>query len=170
MKSEKIYLVGKSGSGKDHLMRYLRDEKNLKHSLKITTRPSRKNERNGIDYNFISKEDFQTLIKENKLDSYEVYNEWYYGVELNDFENNQVFIKTPSEVAKLTEDQRKRTFVVYIDVDEETRRKRLSRRNDADSVERRIKSDEMDFKDFKDYDLRISDPEFDPEMIYDLML
>ncbi len=51
-KKEKLIILGKSGSGKDYLMRKL-VEKNLVGCLKSTTRPQRKNEIQGITYNFI---------------------------------------------------------------------------------------------------------------------
>ena len=61
-------------------------------------------------------------------------------------------------------------FVVYLDIDMEIRRKRISKRNDNnDSIERRLEADEIDFKDYKYYDLKITDPEFEAEWVYDLM-
>ena len=57
-----------------------------------------------------------------------------------------------------------------IDIDMETRRRRISNRNDNnDSVERRLESDEKDFQNFKKYDLKITDPDFESEWVYSLM-
>ena len=52
------------------------------------------------------------------------------------------------------------SFIVYFDIDEETRRNRLLSRRDADNVERRIEADEKDFENFNDFDHRINDPNF----------
>jgi guanylate kinase len=50
------------------------------------------------------------------------------------------------------------------------RRKRISNRNDNnDSIERRLQADEIDFKNFKNYDLKVTDSEFEAEWVYDLM-
>ena len=38
-----------------------------------------------------------------------------------------------------------------------------------DSVIRRLNADEIDFKDFSNYDLKVTDPVFDIEMILSLM-
>ena len=38
-----------------------------------------------------------------------------------------------------------------------------------DSIKRRLDADEQDFKDFNDYDLKVRDPEFTVEDVYDLM-
>ena len=67
---------------------------------------------------------------------------------------------TPSGIAKLLPEDRKESLIVYLDIDEETRRLRLLGRRDADSVERRLKADDEDFENFNDFDHRIVDPEF----------
>ena len=47
---------------------------------------------------------------------------------------------------------------------------RLKKRNDSnDSIERRMSTDREDFKDFNDYDLKITDAEYDPEFILSLI-
>jgi hypothetical protein len=49
-------------------------------------------------------------------------------------------------------------------------KKRIIKRNDNnDSVIRRLDADDIDFLGFKDYDLKITDPEFDVESIISLM-
>jgi hypothetical protein len=77
---------------------------------------------------------------------------------------------TPGEFSNIDEDTRKKCFVVYLDIDRSVRESRLFRREDRnDSIIRRLDADEIDFKDFRDYDLRITDPEFTVDDIYDLM-
>ena len=39
-------------------------------------------------------------------------------------------------------------------------RKRLTERKDADSAERRLEADDLDFMDFKDYYIRIKNEDF----------
>jgi guanylate kinase len=177
-KKEKLILLGKSGSGKDYLMRKL-VEKGLKGCLKMTTRPQRKFEKQGITYNFVNDNQFTKLIKENKFLAYQTFNVtpegrqpeiWQYGVTLEEFNESQLFIMTPGEFSNIDEDTRKKCFVVYLDIDRSVRESRLFRREDRnDSIIRRLDADEIDFKDFRDYDLRITDPEFTVDDIYDLM-
>jgi guanylate kinase len=77
---------------------------------------------------------------------------------------------TRHELEQIDLEERKNCFVVFLNIDIETRKKRLLKRNDQnDSIDRRIKADEEDFKDFRDYDLSITDPEFESEWIYDIM-
>jgi guanylate kinase len=177
-KREKIIILGKSGSGKDHLMRNL-VEKGLKPCLKWTTRPARKFEKQGITYNFVSENYFTQSINENKFLCYQKFEvtpidrtpeTWYYGITQMEFENSQLFIMTPDEFKNITPEQRKGCFVVYLDIDRSVRESRLFRREDKnDSIKRRLDADEEDFKDLNDYDLKIRDPEFTADDVYDLM-
>jgi guanylate kinase len=173
LKREKILLLGKSGSGKDFLLRGLL-KKELRYSPKFTTRPRRYLETDGVEYNFIDNIKFEKLNNQGNIKVYQSFkigdDTWYYGLTKENFDNNQVFIVTPHELLQLSEDDIINSFVVYIDIDIETRRKRISHRNDNnDSIERRLESDEIDFRDFKTYDLRITDPEFEADWVYDLM-
>ena len=59
-------LSSPSGAGKTSIARYILDkDKNIKLSVSLTTRAKRKNEKAGIDYDFISKDVFETKIKNN---------------------------------------------------------------------------------------------------------
>ena len=59
-------LSSPSGAGKTSIARYILDQdKNIKLSVSLTTRKKRKNEKAGIDYDFISKDVFKTKIKNN---------------------------------------------------------------------------------------------------------
>ena len=59
-------LSSPSGAGKTSIARYILDQdKNIKLSVSLTTRKKRKNEKAGIDYDFISKDVFETKIKNN---------------------------------------------------------------------------------------------------------
>ena len=178
MKSEKVIIIGCSGSGKDYLMRKL-VERGLKGCLKWTTRPQRKHEKQGITYNFVSDTQFTESINENKFLTYQTFSvtpegkdpeTWYYGVTNEEFQRAQVFIMTPGEFSNINPELRKSCFVVYLDIDRSVRESRLFKRQDKnDSIKRRLDADEEDFKGFSDYDLKITDPEFTADDVYDLM-
>ena len=111
------------------------------------------------------------MLNEGKIKTHQNFiingDKWYYGISKENFDNNNVFIMTPAEFSMLSTDERKNCFVIYLDIDEVTRRIRLQSRNDNnDSIDRRIKADKEDFKNLKDYDLKITDPEFDAEMVH----
>jgi guanylate kinase len=170
-KTEKLLICGHSGSGKDFLLRQLK-EKGLKASIKVTTRPKRKNEIEGVNYYFKTLNQFESL---DLLVSQDFFNDkgelWKYGILKEDFNNSQAFILTPDEVRQLTPEVRKNCFVVFLDIDRSIRESRISNRQDQnDSIKRRLDADEIDFKNFTDYDLKITDPEFDVDSILSLMI
>jgi guanylate kinase len=178
IKHEKIILLGETGSGKDFLMRKL-VEKGLIGCLKMTTRPQRRHEIQWITYNFVADWTFKEKIENGEFLCYQTFNvtpedrdpeTWYYGITKEEFERAQVFIMTPGEFESITPEIRKGCFVVYLDIDRDVRESRVMRRKDKnDSVKRRLDADEEDFKGFVDYDLRVTDPDFTAEDVYDLM-
>ena len=173
MKQEKVIILGHSGSGKDYLLKNL-ISMGLKYFPKFTTRPKREFEIEGVEYNFISLEKYQELKDRGEVIVYQEFpigdNIWYYGVTKETYEKSQIFIMTPHELSQLSEEAKSNCFKVYLNIDEDIRRKRILKRNDMnDVVERRLKADMEDFKDFKEYDLRLSDPDFEAELVYDLM-
>lgn len=177
-KREKLIILGKSGSGKDFLLRKL-TEKGLKPCLKWTTRPPRTHEKQGLTYNFVNESVFLESVEKKEFVAYQKFTVtpenkaeeiWYYGVTQEEFEKSQVMIFTPGEFKNITPEQRKDCFVVYLDIDREVRESRLFKRDDKnDSIIRRLDADEEDFKEFNDYDLKIRDPEFTADDVYDLM-
>jgi guanylate kinase len=180
IKNEKVIILGKSGSGKNYITDKL-VEMGLKPCLKWTTRPMRHEEKQGITYNYVTDEVFLQSAKNNEFITYQSFlvtpvnsepQTWYYGITKESFNTSQIFIMTPGEYNSIefTKDQRKGCFVVYLDIDRPIRESRLHNREDKnDSIKRRLDADEIDFKDFTDYDLKVTDPDFTADDIYDLM-
>ena len=74
-----IAISSPSGAGKTSICKKLLEIDNkLKISISDTTRIARQNEVNGKDYNFLTKEEFQTKIMQNKYVEYaEVFGNFY---------------------------------------------------------------------------------------------
>jgi len=74
-----IVLSGPSGAGKDAVLNKMREAGYpLKYITTVTTRPQRANERDKIDYQFVSKEKFQEMLSRNELLEWaNVYSNWY---------------------------------------------------------------------------------------------
>lgn len=173
-RNEKLIIVGKTGSGKDYLLDNLKEE-GYETAVKITTRPKRKNEIDGVSYNFKNNEEFDLLLESNEIIINQEFNiegeRWQYGYGAKGFTSSNAFILTPKEVKQITEKHRKECCIVYLDIDSNVRKKRLQARNDNnDSIERRMINDDIDFKSFQDYDIRISDPFFEIDTILSLMI
>lgn len=76
-----IVLTAPSGSGKTTIARRLMEAiPALQFSVSATTRPPRQGERDGVDYHFVSQEQFERYLEEGALLEYEqVYPGRYYG-------------------------------------------------------------------------------------------
>ncbi|HEX6593882.1 MAG TPA: guanylate kinase [Bacillota bacterium] len=73
-------LSGPSGVGKGTVRKKLFKRKSdLKYSVSMTTRKKRPGERDGVDYFFKTKEEFEQYIREGKLLEYAQYVNNYYG-------------------------------------------------------------------------------------------
>lgn len=75
-----IIVSGPSGSGKDTVLKELfKLMPEIKFSISSVSRSMREGEIQGEKYNFITREEFEGLIKEDKLLEYNVYCGNYYG-------------------------------------------------------------------------------------------
>lgn len=128
-----------------------------------TTRPKRENEIDGIDYHFISKEEFMKMIGDNEFFEstyYQVANGdiWYYGTSKINLSKNSVIILNPDGVARIGELTEFNPKVFYLMADQKTLKQRHHDRNDnIDESERRIMADERDFAnilDFTDFSIK----------------
>lgn len=90
MKEGKLIVVSApSGSGKSTLVRALLDRQlPLAFSISATSRPPRGKEQDGIDYHFLSLENFKKKIEENAFVEYEeVYPNKFYGTLRSELES-----------------------------------------------------------------------------------
>lgn len=75
-----IVLSGPSGCGKNTVCNALKKEnKNIWESISMTSRDRRPGEKNNEDYYFVTKEEFEEKIKENKMLEYASFVGNYYG-------------------------------------------------------------------------------------------
>jgi guanylate kinase len=149
----KIIIVGPGGSGKDYLRKKFTD-RGFSYGVSFTSRPPRDNETEAVDYYFRDP-DFFEINKDMFLEK-QTFNGWNYGISKKEFEVKDLFILSPSGLRSLSEKDRKKCMVIYLNPPEDLRVERLSLRSDADSVERRILADRKDFSDFSDYDVLIT--------------
>jgi guanylate kinase len=158
--SKRIILVGKAASGKDFLRKKFED-RGFKYAISYTTRPPREGEIDGKDYFFMTRPQAQDMIDTDQFYEWVAFNNWIYGTTVDQFEQDDLFIMTPSGLAHLSDDARKESLVIFFDIDEEIRRKRmLSRNMPGDSVDRRLEADRKDFENFTNYDIKITNHDF----------
>ena len=175
-----ILLVGKTCSGKSSVANVLRDTYNYKKVVTYTTRPPREGEVNGVEYNFISAEEFERLKGADfffETTSYNVASgqTWYYGTAKKSLVNNAVIVMNPEGMKKMKNLLNPDEFkldVIYLNVTEGTAWNRLRLRGDSsDEAQRRIKADKEDFSNIEEYyDISITTDDLDPKEIARLIV
>ena len=156
----KLILVGKAAAGKDFLKNRL-VAKNFKPGISCTTRLPRHNEKDGVDYHFMTEEQFKAKIDSGEMLEHMVFNNWYYGLTKEEFEQADVMIMSKDGLDVLPKSYRDRCMVIYLDPPRLTRVERLEHRNDPnDSIVRRMNTDDEQFKNFRDFDLRVRNEDF----------
>ena len=79
-KGNLVVISGPSGAGKDTIVNELKKiNNNIWLSVSMTTREKRGKEEDGIDYFFVTEEEFKEKINNDELLEYAIYNNNYYG-------------------------------------------------------------------------------------------
>lgn len=153
-----LIICGKSASGKDTIKRELISKHGFKGIVTYTTRPPRKGEQDGVDYHFVSNEEFQMMVNSGFFLEWKEYDTvngtWYYGSALNDYDGatkNTVVILTPSGYLDFLNrsGNSENHLCIYLYANLATIRKRLKSRGDnKEEAERRISKDNEDFREF----------------------
>lgn len=145
-----LMLVGKSCSGKTTIAKELR-KFGLNEVISYTTRPPREHETEGIEYHFISKEEFLQKEEEGFFAETTSYNvatgeTWYYGSAVEDLTDDKVIIVNPHRLEQLRKIRSLNPIAFYITAGEETIWNRLRERGDnAAEAGRRLNADDEDF-------------------------
>lgn len=75
-----IVVSGPSGAGKDTIcQKLIKENSSIWMSVSMTTRKPRPLEKDGVDYFFVSSEEFENKINDNTFLEYASYNDNYYG-------------------------------------------------------------------------------------------
>ncbi len=148
-----IAIMGKSGSGKDTLCRALlkRPEfKNAQEIISCTTRPIRDNEKDGVDYHFLTNEQFTNQILSGEMIEATVFNDWCYGTSINNLDATclNIGVFNPEGVGLLRGRDNINLKVIYLEANDKDRLLRQLNREknpDCHEIVRRFSADEADF-------------------------
>lgn len=158
-KEDLICIVGDSGSGKTFIQNGMYDngyEKIVSH----TTRLPRAGEINGVDYYFVTKEEFEKI---HFLEQVEVHGNKY-GVskeELDSKTKDVVLVVEPNGVEQIL--AQRKAIVILLDIDKETRKQNMIGRGDTiENIEYRLQNEDFK-KDLKDKNIT-------PDIIIDRMV
>lgn len=155
-----LILVGKIGSGKTTVVNELVQNFGYEKAVTDTTRPKRPGEIEGVDYHFLTKEEFDKN-KENGLYAETVtYNatlgEVSYGSKkslytLDESSSKKVIILNPFGLKSVLESGVVGSISVYLKLSDDTIRERIKKRGDStEELERRLITDREDFSDIEE--------------------
>lgn len=149
-----VALVGKAGAGKDTVAKELATANPHWHMIvSCTTRPKREGEKEGVNYYYLTDEEFQNKMEQGDLLEATCFNGWHYGTlksSLHDGINIGVF--NPEGFDSLVSFEKKEEIILYgyfIDASDKIRMMRqLCRETDPDVAEicRRYFADKDDFE------------------------
>ncbi len=150
-----IILCGKAGAGKDYLLKRIYEKEGNKEILNPlisdTTRPKRDYEIDGVDYNFLTSQEFS----ERDHLEWAVFNDWYYGTPISALKEDKINITilNPSGINQIythnADKQDMDIIVFFIHAEPRTRLLRqMDREKNPDYSEicRRYLTDENDFR------------------------
>lgn len=146
-----IVLVGESASGKSSIEKYLVDNYGYSKVISYTTRSPRPNEIDGLDYHFISVEEFKSLKEQGFFAETAVYNNWYYGTAKEDCTDDKIAVLTPHGLRQISKVDGITAISFYINVPRRDRLiKILQRGDDIEEAYRRSLSDVGQFDGIED--------------------
>ncbi|MBO6056543.1 MAG: guanylate kinase [Alphaproteobacteria bacterium] len=162
-------ISGPSAVGKTTIVRYLLDKKpQLSRVITCTTRSVREGEQDGVDYIFLSKEDFREKIERGEFAEFsEVYKN-YYGVLLSSIQENMkknevsILVINWEGFQKVKRSITENVTGIFINppsIDELERRLRLRNTEDEGDIQKRLLTARLDIAHAGEYDFSVENKE-----------
>jgi guanylate kinase len=167
----RIFVVsGPSGSGKSTLIRELRQKvPGLGYSISHTSRPPRGQEKNGVEYHFVSRESFQKMVENGEFVEWaEVYQDLY-GTSVSSLRSQitmrlDVIMDIDVQGARNIKDHFKDAILIYVlPPSLEILEKRLRERgtDDEKAIRTRLKKAGKEIKNCFSYDYLLFNDQLD---------
>lgn len=160
-RGELIVLSGPSGVGKSTVIaELLSSRRDIHFSVSFTTREPRVGEEDGVNYNFVSREEFERMIRDGELLEYAEYVGNYYGTSLKvieDYLQKGVDVLLDIEVqgaAKVREKcpEAVLIFIIPPSLEELSRRLRNRNTDSVDVIAQRLEKSRAECRESVKYD------------------
>lgn len=160
MRNILFVLSGPSGVGKGTIAKKLTEKDHIALSVSCTTRAPRTGEKDGVDYFFITKEQFRTLIEQNGFLEYSEHFENYYGTPkefvLNKMEDNDVLLEIDVDGGlNVKRNYPQAVLIMLVPPSVKDIEKRLKHRHTESDEKIKLRMERMDYelskKQFYDY-------------------
>ena len=151
-----IILIGPSASGKTEIAKKLISAFGYKKFVTTATRNKRVGEIDGVDYYFISVDEFKENLANNKFIETTIYNNNYYGSYKSEMSDNKVLIVEPNGLKAFQSLNDPHIISFFIDSSEDDRYERMIKRGDEiNDIKRRLHNDRKLFYENIKTDFRI---------------
>ena len=149
-----VILSGVSGAGKDTIKKELiKRMDNIISLPSFTSREPRPGEEEGVQYHFITKEEFKEKIKNGEFYEYDLHHENYYGTSKK-LINGKIIVKdievngTENLIKKLGNDTK--LVTIFLKVDKEELKNRLINRGDnLSEADMQLRLDRLEYEESK---------------------
>jgi len=140
-----IILVGPSGSGKSSIERRLVNELNLYKCISHTTRDMRGNEKDGIDYHFVTEQEFKILEQKGNFLETAFFSGNHYGLVKSEVKDSgSVVVVEPNGLKQIQDIKNIDIFSIYINVSVAEAARRMNARGDSiEDLKKRIDNDNI---------------------------
>lgn len=151
-----IALFGKSASGKDTIQKWIVSNcQNTKGIVSCTTRPPREGEIDGVNYHFLSVEEFTKKVLDGTMLEATAFRDWFYGtpIEALDPAAFNIGVFNIAGLEAINQDSRLEVYPVYVWASGKTRLLRSLERETSPNCEeicRRYFADEKDFSELEE--------------------
>lgn len=145
-----IILVGECGCGKTAIERVLVEQYGYEKTVSYTSKPKEEGEVNGVDYNFISFDDFTEKCNNGFFVECGSNNHIFYGTTIDQYKRNTVCILTPHGLKQIKKNLGQSDLEIHSFYIKVPRKDRLTKMFDrGDDIDEAIERDKEDIALYK---------------------
>jgi len=166
-----VVVCAPSGSGKTSICKAFMDRNGRSgYSISLTTRPPRGKEVNGVDYRFVSDQEFQNAVDNDEFVEYEKVHDSMYGTRKDDIEDalrdgNILLIDIDVHGGMAIKNEYPNdTITIFIkppSIEELKRRLRARGTESEEKIKRRLERYEYELLKAEDFDIIIKNEDFE---------
>ena len=141
-----LVISGASASGKTEVAHIIEKKYGLTRVITVTTREKRVGEQDGVDYFFVSKEEFNKLIEDGKLVEFAEYNGNFYGSRKDQIADDHILVVEANGLKAYIALNDPSIITFALTANAKIREERMKCRGDkVCDIEKRLKSDRTVF-------------------------
>ena len=167
-----IALIGEAGSGKDSIMQNILKKRPLQFNeiISCTTRPMREGEAEGVNYFYLTPEEFAGKVLNGEMLEATSFNDWFYGTSYDSLRSDctNIGVFNPDGIRAMSEMPDVDVTIFKIACSDKVRLLRQLNREENPNVDEIIRRYKTDKEDFYDLEFKYTEIENNDEEDLDL--